>query len=201
MAPGGRSKKAAVAALPVVAAVQQHWHVRTIRVCAFKSFPAHQESVIQVPSPWLVGITGANGCGKSSLLEAIAFATGAPASALRVPTLRALCNSAAPGQLCAVELQFSRSSGGLGASGAAAVNVRAALQPDGTRAFTVDGRKRTAAQVHELLHGMGVRLDCPTAVIKQAAVTHLADRNTPDAVHAVVADASGLTRCGDRGMV
>jgi chromosome segregation ATPase len=195
---GGRHKRAApsvsLAGLQLVAAVQPHWHVSCVRVRAFKSFAAHHETEFTVASPWLVGITGPNGSGKSSLLEAIAFACGAPASVLRAPVLRALCNTAAPDQLCTVEVQFSRSSGGAGNGGVASVRVRAALQADGTRTFSVDGRKRTATEVHEQLHSMGVRLDCPTAVIKQAAVTHLADRNASDAVHAVIADASGLTR-------
>jgi hypothetical protein len=46
----------------------------------------------------------------------------------------------------------------------------------------------------DLLSSLGVRLDCASAVIRQAAVTRLADANSPEMVSRVVAEASGLAR-------
>lgn len=75
---------------PVVA---PYWHIAAVRLRSFKSFSAARFSQVQLPSCRFVGILGANGSGKSNLMEAIMFAAGCPATALRVRTLRELASS------------------------------------------------------------------------------------------------------------
>lgn len=58
----------------------------------FKSFGTEWSKVL-LGSQHLVGIVGPNGSGKSNLLEAVLFAAGCPASAMRAKTLRELTTS------------------------------------------------------------------------------------------------------------
>jgi energy-coupling factor transporter ATP-binding protein EcfA2 len=82
------------------------WCLSAVRVRCFKSFGPDWTSlpIPCGPEQHLVAITGPNGSGKSSLLEAIQFACGAPATDLRARTLRALCNADHPDKLCEVEV-------------------------------------------------------------------------------------------------
>ncbi len=128
----------------------ERWHVSSIRLRCFKSFGA-DATTLEVPSSHVVAIVGPNGSGKSALLEALGFVAGWRADALRVTTLKELCSTSAPNQLCEVEVQLSSSvagrQGGRKAQAKRQHMVRAALTPDGSRAFQVDGRARTGAQV------------------------------------------------------
>jgi hypothetical protein len=51
---------------------------------------------------------------------------------------------------------------------------------------------RSGREVRAFLRGLGICLDSPAAVIKQARVTALADSNDPADLAALVAEASGL---------
>ena len=53
-------------------------------------------------------------------------------------------------------------------------------------------RARSGREVRDFLRSLGLCLDSPAAVIKQAAVTRLSDANSPSDLAAVVAEASGL---------
>jgi chromosome segregation ATPase len=155
--------------------------------------------------------------GKSNLLSAICFATGSPASRCAVPcrvvryccaylcrarlrslgvkTLRELVNhDAATDALCEVELSLiERQAKAKARAAPPRALIRATLR-DGSREFRVDGKVKTQAQVHALLHAHSVCLDTSSSVIRQAAVTKLADKNDPAVIGEVVADASGLAR-------
>ena len=83
---------------------QQHV-LRRAHVSCFKSITA--VSLRQLPTG-LLSVTGANGTGKSVLLEAIAFACAASNGELRIDSLAELCPaSAAP----RVELEFVNGAG------------------------------------------------------------------------------------------
>lgn len=72
--------------------------------------------------------------------------------------------------------------------------VKAVIAPaTGSRTYTIDGRAATGKQLRDFLRVRGVNLDT-TGAIKQAAVTKLADDNSPQALAAVVAEVSGLSR-------
>ena len=129
-------------------------------------------------------LAGSNGCGKSSLLDAIQFAFAAPARALGVPQLSDLRNSTSQ-EPAEVQVQLRSPGGG-------SHRVSAALAPDGSRVFRVEGRIRSGKEVREFLRALGVCLDGSSAVIRQAQVTSLADDNSPASLAAVVAEASGL---------
>lgn len=56
-------------------------------------------------------------------------------------------------------------------------------------------RVRSGRDVRAFLRGLGICLDSPAAVIRQARVTALADSNDPADLAALVAEASGLGGC------
>ncbi len=71
------------------------WSISTVSARGFKSFGT-EWSKARLGSQRLVGIVGPNGSGKSNLLEAVLFAAGCPASAMRAKTLRELTTSDDP---------------------------------------------------------------------------------------------------------
>lgn len=72
--------------------------------------------------------------------------------------------------------------------------LRAFIAPDGSRCYQLDGKNKTAMQCREFLSAYSLYLDQPSAVIRQATVTQLADTNSEDAIGAVLANASGLAK-------
>lgn len=77
-------------------------------------------------------LAGPNGCGKSSLLDALLFVSAAPPAAFAAGSLAALpCTDCS--EVCEVRLT-------LRARGGQLHTVAAALTPDGSRAYKVDGR-------------------------------------------------------------
>jgi hypothetical protein len=71
----------------------QHFYVEALTLRAFKSVGG--AATHRFDSPHATAIVGANGCGKTCLLEAIAFACGVPAAALRARTLSELRSAGA----------------------------------------------------------------------------------------------------------
>lgn len=65
----------------------QRWSVESVEVRAFKSFGSSWTHY-DFGSRHSVAIVGQNGCGKSNLLEALAFASGCSASVLRARELK-----------------------------------------------------------------------------------------------------------------
>ncbi|PRW20630.1 putative polyamine transporter isoform A [Chlorella sorokiniana] len=159
-------------------------HITAVRLKAFKS----------VGGGWqefrfdrgLNAIVGPNGCGKSSLLDALCFAFAAPPRTFAAASLADLANSDSS-EVCEVAVSL-RSGGG------EVHTVAAALAPDGGRAFKVNGRVKSGKEVRDFLRGLGISLESGAAVIKQAQVTRLADANSPTDLAALVAEASGLGR-------
>ena len=66
----------------------QHFYVESLSLRAFKSVAG--AATHRFDSPHATAVVGANGCGKTCLMEAIAFACGCPAAALRARTLSEL---------------------------------------------------------------------------------------------------------------
>ena len=76
------------------------WRVQSISVRAFKSFGGAAPAVFRFDRGHRATcILGANGCGKSALLEALCFALGAPASAMPVRTLREVVSTESDSQV------------------------------------------------------------------------------------------------------
>ncbi|PNH04305.1 Chromosome partition protein Smc [Tetrabaena socialis] len=77
--------------LPALPPPPGHWYLASVRVRGFKSFGPWADAPLC--SPHLVGVVGPNGSGKSNLLEAVLFAAGCSAGALRARALRELAHS------------------------------------------------------------------------------------------------------------
>ena len=156
MAPGGRAR----------------WHVESVSARAFKTF---HEVEVKLPSSRLVSLEGANGCGKTNLLEAVCLclAPGCPPATLRARELKELiCSEGADVRLGASAsvglraqrslLQFAQQQHPhailpRALSQLCEVRVRifdglstrhevfAGLTPEGTRVYKLDARLKTAA--------------------------------------------------------
>jgi energy-coupling factor transporter ATP-binding protein EcfA2 len=146
------------------------WHVESVRARAFKAF--QEEVEVKLPSSRLVCLVGANGSGKSCLLEALCLclAPGCAPSTLRARELKELvCTESA--EVGLVSLRVAR--GGVGSRSQFCqsapppiilprpaqlfeVRVRifdgvstrhevlAGLAPAGTRVYKLDGKLTTA---------------------------------------------------------
>ncbi|KAL4425175.1 hypothetical protein ABPG75_009191 [Micractinium tetrahymenae] len=159
-------------------------HISSVRLKAFKSVGSEW---VEVPlRRGLCAIVGPNGCGKSSLLDAVLFAFAAPARSFGVASLSELASSDST-EVCEVSVQ-------LRGRGGEAHNVAAALTPDGGRAFKVNGRNKTGREVRDFLRSLGASLEGGACVIRQARVTALADSAGPAELATLVAEASGLGR-------
>jgi RecF/RecN/SMC N terminal domain len=89
------------------------FYISRLRVKSFKSFG---KSYVQFTfhSRYLVAVVGPNGCGKSNLLEAIAFAIGLPTEGMRVKSFKDLRNNDNSSEVtrllkCLFALPYSRS--------------------------------------------------------------------------------------------
>ena len=78
-------------------------------------------------------------------------------------------------------------------SGAAVHRASATLAADGTRTHRYDGRAVSGKDLRGELRALGIALDSASTVFKQAAVTRLADANSPAALAGVVGEASGAS--------
>lgn len=91
-----------------------------------------------------------------------------------------------------MEVTLKRRSGGPTSTGAALVAVSATLTPENTRSYRLQGRASSATEVKKHLRSIGINIAAPSSLIKQDAVTQLADAQDPMLLAAVVAEASGL---------
>ncbi|KAK9843744.1 hypothetical protein WJX81_004731 [Elliptochloris bilobata] len=157
-------------------------YLSELRVKAFKSVGAEWLEVSL--DRGLACLVGKNGSGKSSLLDAICFATACASSVLGVQRLADLQNSDCDA-VCEAQLAISQ--------GSSVTWISASLTPDGTRAHKIGGKLKTGKDVKEFLRDKNINLDSVCSVIKQAQVTALADTNCPTKLAQVVADVSGLS--------
>jgi chromosome segregation ATPase len=74
------------------------WRVRSVTCRAFKCYGA-APTAYSFDSSLVTCILGPNGSGKSALLEALCFALGAPAPALRVGVLRDVVSTESESQV------------------------------------------------------------------------------------------------------
>lgn len=72
------------------------------------------------------------------------------------------------------------------------VRIHAWLTPEGSRAYRLNGRLVSAKELKQRLARLGVHLTSAFSLIRQEAITELADSSDPLAVSAVVAECSGL---------
>ncbi|MEW5314115.1 MAG: hypothetical protein WDW38_005635 [Sanguina aurantia] len=162
-----------------------HCFISSIRVQGFKSFPSSSSEFGL--SPYVTGIVGCNGSGKSNVLDALCFASACPVEQLRVRLLHEVAGTDA--EACCVDFDIGDSE-----DASYCHNIKASLNPQGHRVHQIDGKLKTASQVKEFLWGHNLRLDCRSAVIKQAEVTRIADANKPSQLAEIIASASGLAR-------
>ncbi|KAH9311267.1 hypothetical protein KI387_026302, partial [Taxus chinensis] len=135
-------------------------------------------------------IVGANGSGKSNILDAISFALCTKTSALRVrynSELQSTDTKAA----CEVVLELAVS-GNRGQE--RVVTLCATINPDDSRQYRVDGRNKSVKDVKETLQELRLYLEGTGAIVHQSQVTELADGNSLKLLASIISEASGAGR-------
>ena len=121
-------------------------YITSVSVENFKSF--RDKDVIPLPARGFLCIAGANGAGKSNLLDAVCFALGAPPILLRAKKLSDLVHS--PKIRTLVELTIVQDSG---------EKVRAAsIVVEGSRFYLWNGSRTPKNRFDEILNGLGLSL-------------------------------------------
>ncbi len=121
-----------------------------IHMVNFKSF---RRATIPLPTG-LVAITGPNGSGKSNILDAIAFVMGWRARRLRASKIENLVRK---GSNAAQVSLFIRNS-------SERISLSREIRPNGESVYRVNGRRRSATEVMDLLADMGFVVDRYTFV-------------------------------------
>lgn len=121
-----------------------------IHMVNFKSF---RRATIPLPTG-LVAITGPNGSGKSNILDAVAFVMGWRARKLRASKIENLVRK---GSSSAQVSLFIRNS-------SERISLTREIRPSGESVYRVNGRRRSATEVMDLLADMGFVVDRYTFV-------------------------------------
>ncbi len=121
-----------------------------IHMVNFKSF---RRATIPLPTG-LVAITGPNGSGKSNILDAIAFVMGWRAKRLRASKIENLVRKGS--DAAQVSLLIRNSS--------ERISLSREIRPSGESVYRVNGKRRSAAEVMDLLAEMGFVVDRYTFV-------------------------------------
>lgn len=97
-------------------------------------------------------------------------------------------------QVCEVEVTLRRSAKArqFKPGDSTEVLVHAMLTPEGHRAYRIQGRTASGVEVKKKLKALGISLGGPSSLIRQDAVTQLADAGDPALLAGVVAESSGL---------
>eukprot|EP00899_Mesostigma_viride_P021814 jgi/Mesvir1/29634/Mv21484-RA.1 len=135
-------------------------------------------------------IVGANGCGKSNLLEAICFALGEDRSQLRVSSLSQLQSSDKQG--CpGIEVTLDILEVATKETHKLTAKLSFEAQDEAwSTSYSLNGKAKTRREVRAFLARTGMALPA-CAVLHQSRVTQLADANDPGVLASVVRAASG----------
>ena len=153
-----------------------------IRIVNFKSF---RRAVIPLPAG-LVAITGPNGSGKSNILDAIAFVMGWRASRLRASKMENLVRKGS--NAAEVSLLIRNS--------AERISVSKEIRPSGEGVYRVNGKRRSATEVMELLREMGFLVDRYTFVT-QGDITSIVEMSPRERAR-LLEEISGVAEYDER---
>ncbi|KAI5079735.1 hypothetical protein GOP47_0005214 [Adiantum capillus-veneris] len=163
--------------------------IKSLSIRAFKSFGADVQRFNFDKGFNLV--VGANGSGKSNILDAICFALCSKPSALRVGSISEL-QSTDTKESCEVSLELET----LGPSGEEAdlINMSVRILPNDVRQYKINGKLKSVKEIKDMLKEHRLLLDETSAVVHQSSVTELADRNSPFKLSSIISSASGAGR-------
>ncbi|XP_057851867.2 uncharacterized protein LOC131062169 isoform X2 [Cryptomeria japonica] len=163
-------------------------YIKSISVRGFKSFGEEPQKFTFIKGFNL--IVGANGSGKSNILDAISFALCTKTSALRVRYNSEL-QSTDTKEACEVVLELAIN----GNSGQErVVMLSATINPDDSRQYRVDGKNKSVKDVKEILQELRLYLEGTGAIVHQSQVTELADGNSLKLLASIISEASGAGR-------
>lgn len=151
----------------------------TVTVQHFRSFGT--ETTLRFSRGFNV-VCGANGVGKSNVLDSILFACGAEATQMRLATWADI-GSRARGGPCAVSVTFT--------GGPEPLALRAHLKDESSRMLRVNGAAAAVGRVREALAQQGVDVDSPTFCVRQNAAARVLESGQLDAL---LQQASGAAR-------
>eukprot|EP00756_Hemistasia_phaeocysticola_P051485 Hpha_TRINITY_DN26663_c0_g1::TRINITY_DN26663_c0_g1_i1::g.86109::m.86109 len=153
-----------------MANMAEAWFLRSLYVAGFKSFSTEHPQTFEFCNGLNV-IHGANGAGKSNVMDAICFALTISEKDLRVQRLRQLLHSkdGQPEASATVELIFARRDGQEDQQTLTARLFRDADE----RRYKWQGRRKTQHEVRRCLRQVGVEVEQPCFLIFQNTVMGL----------------------------
>ncbi|KAJ7530211.1 hypothetical protein O6H91_15G085200 [Diphasiastrum complanatum] len=164
-------------------------YIKSLSLRGFKSFGGDAQTITF--SKGMNLIAGANGSGKSNILDAICFALCERTSSLRVHHICEV-QSSDTDEPCEVALEIANET-----THATQVitSLSVKLLPDGaSRQIKLDGKLKALKEVKEFLREKRLLLEETSAVLYQSRVTELADKNSASVLAAIISGASGAGR-------
>eukprot|EP01061_Rhynchopus_euleeides_P007332 TRINITY_DN16336_c0_g1_i1.p1 TRINITY_DN16336_c0_g1~~TRINITY_DN16336_c0_g1_i1.p1 ORF type:complete len:1063 (+),score=210.15 TRINITY_DN16336_c0_g1_i1:2311-5499(+) len=159
--------------------------LKSLYVSGFKSFSSDHPQMFSFVEGMNV-VSGANGAGKSNVLDAILFGLTSPEKDLRVTRMRQLLHSRGSQQdKCAtVELTFETT------KGTAVLSARLYRDSD-ERRFKLHGKTRTITEVRRWLsQNVGIDMDVPSFAVMQNTVIAFLSKS-PIELAAIISQATG----------
>jgi len=170
--------------------------LRQLRLSGFKTFV--DATALDLRRP-LTAIVGPNGCGKSNLIDAVAWVLGeSSARHLRAELISEVIFSGSrdrqPAGQAGVELLLDNSEGRLGGRFLSyrEVSIRRPVDREGVSGYFLNGTRCRRRDITALLHGTGLG-PRSYAIIEQGMVSRLIDAG-PEALRAHVEETAGISK-------
>lgn len=170
--------------------------LRQLRLSGFKTFV--DATALDLRRP-LTAIVGPNGCGKSNLIDAVAWVLGeSSARHLRAELISEVIFSGSrnrqPAGQAGVELLLDNNEGRLGGRFLSyrEVSIRRQVDREGVSSYFLNGTRCRRRDITALLHGTGLG-PRGYAIIEQGMVSRLIDAG-PDALRAHVEETAGISK-------
>ena len=149
-------------------------HIEKVEIYGFKSFGFRNTTVKLTPG--LVSISGANGSGKSAILDAIAFALGERSTKiLRVGRLSEIIHDQKGGssKIARASVHFDNAERAIPVD-ADHVNITRILESSGESVYYLNGQKSTRSRIYDILNVANAGLTGLNH-IQQGAISRIAD--------------------------